>query len=129
MLNTPCYEYSSDLIRMPYRNTFNRDHAFYMVLFHELIHWSGGSRRLNRRRNYAIPPFEAYCLEEFVAQQGSALLQGHFHMPTDSFDLDYFSAYSDSGDEAEKMLTIAHDLAKRAVEYLLNLSDRNARIA
>ena len=68
--NRACYMPVQDKIILPLRSQFNGQSAFYNVALHELGHWTGGQKRLNR-------PFgkfgdQAYAREEIVAELFSA---------------------------------------------------------
>ncbi|ADP70698.1 domain of unknown function DUF1738 [Rhodomicrobium vannielii ATCC 17100] len=73
------YRPSADYIQMPEEGLFMdnahrcRSEAYYSVLFHELGHWSGAERRLNRKlgNKFGSPD---YALEELIAELTSAFL-------------------------------------------------------
>lgn len=73
------YQPSSDEIRMPDETLFtgtasmNRSESYYAVLLHELTHWSGAEKRLNRNLRNRFGD-EAYAMEELVAELGAAFL-------------------------------------------------------
>lgn len=68
---------SEDMIHMPIEERFietstsTRTEGFYNVLFHELTHWSGVKKRLNRDMTGRFKS-ESYAMEELVAELGSA---------------------------------------------------------
>lgn len=69
---TPCYIPALDQIRMPEAGQFESVSAFWSTMLHELTHWTGHDKRLNRGmfgRGKA-----AYAYEELVAEMGSAFL-------------------------------------------------------
>ena len=71
------YSKSLDRIRMPERHQFvgtdtsNATEAFYSVILHELVHWSGHPTRLNRDLSGRFGT-SAYAIEELVAELGAA---------------------------------------------------------
>lgn len=73
------YRSSTDHIQMPDAerfcgtDTLTRSEAYYAVLAHECIHWSGASHRLNREFGKRFGD-AAYAAEELVAEIGSAFL-------------------------------------------------------
>ena len=73
------YNMTLDRIRMPERryfvgtNTRSALEAFYSVLLHELVHWSGHPMRLNRDLTGRFGS-SAYAVEELVAELGAAFL-------------------------------------------------------
>lgn len=69
----PAYVPDQDEIRMPHRSIFDDSEAYYSTLFHELVHWSGAPRRLNRTKGQRFGD-DNYAREELVAEIGAALL-------------------------------------------------------
>lgn len=73
-----CYHPLSDTIMMPDTERFfgsstsSAEESFYATLFHELVHATGHSSRLNRE--FSRFGSEAYAMEELVAELGSAFL-------------------------------------------------------
>ena len=67
------YSPAEDYIQMPPFAAFKKVDFRYSVLWHEVVHWSGASTRLNRD---LAPRFqkEAYAAEELVAELGSAFV-------------------------------------------------------
>jgi antirestriction protein ArdC len=76
-----CYIPAMDMIRMPERRRFtgmqaaSAGEAFYATLCHELVHWSGAKKRLDRDLSGRFGT-ESYAVEELVAELGSAFLCG-----------------------------------------------------
>lgn len=68
-----------DIIRMPFTKQFTSSENYYSVLFHELIHWTGHEKRLNRTFGAWSSP--EYAFEELIAELGSAFLCAHFQIP------------------------------------------------
>ena len=74
------YSRSGDYINMPPTSLFlDTDQAsatenYYATLLHELTHWTGGSKRLDRKGDPNKKPIENYAYEELVAELGSAFL-------------------------------------------------------
>lgn len=73
------YDRAADRIQMPEEGLFagsqtlTRDEAYYAVLVHELVHWSGHTARLNRQMGKRFGD-AAYAAEELVAEIGAAFL-------------------------------------------------------
>jgi antirestriction protein ArdC len=74
-----CYRPHADYIQMPPRSVFigtstsTPTEAYYATLLHELTHWTGHERRLNRDLSRRFGD-EAYAMEELVAELGAAFL-------------------------------------------------------
>ena len=65
-----------DRISMPVPTAFNSRAAYYATLWHELTHWSGNERRLNRDLSGRFGT-SAYAAEELVAELGSAFCSAY----------------------------------------------------
>ncbi len=72
------YKPASDEVHTPPLSGFETSDNYYSVLFHELIHSTGHSSRLNRP-SVMSPSFgsEPYAKEELVAEMGAAILCQH----------------------------------------------------
>ncbi|WP_018234334.1 ArdC family protein [Thioalkalivibrio thiocyanodenitrificans] len=70
------YRPSDDGIRMPPRGAFKDAGAYYSVLLHELVHWTGHKSRLDRLQTgkFGSPD---YAFEELIAEMGAAFLSAH----------------------------------------------------
>ncbi len=72
--NRACYSPTLDCIAMPQKNAFDTADNFYSVLFHELTHATGHSKRLNRLTEQAAFGGSTYAKEELIAELGAAFL-------------------------------------------------------
>ena len=70
--NMAYYTPSNDKIVLPIKEQFTGATPFYSVCFHELIHWTGNEKRLNRVLQ--IQDKKLYAFEELIAELGSAFL-------------------------------------------------------
>ena len=43
------YSSMNDVITIPKKQRFNSENDYYATLFHEIIHWTGGEKRLGRK--------------------------------------------------------------------------------
>lgn len=69
-----CYRPDADTVHMPAFETFLDREAYYAVLAHELVHWTGHSSRLDRDLSLGRFGDEAYAREELVAELGAAFV-------------------------------------------------------
>ncbi len=81
------YRPSEDKIYMPSIEAF-RDtktctatEGYYSTLLHELVHWSGAEKRLNRIKSKKFGDNQ-YAVEELIAELGSAFLCAEFDIAT-----------------------------------------------
>ena len=68
------YRPSDDTITLPLLAQFHETSEYYSTAFHELIHSTGHSKRLNRLDKTAFFGSEAYSKEELIAEIGASAL-------------------------------------------------------
>ncbi|WP_288760077.1 zincin-like metallopeptidase domain-containing protein [uncultured Brevundimonas sp.] len=69
-----CYRPDADTVHMPHIEAFADTEAYYAVLAHELVHWTGHRDRLDRDLSLGRFGDEAYAREELVAELGAAFV-------------------------------------------------------
>lgn len=67
------YQPAVDVINLPPRAAFESAEAFYSTAFHELVHWTGHSSRLDREKGSRFGDAR-YAGEELVAELGAAFI-------------------------------------------------------
>lgn len=72
--NQACYVPTSDYVQMPPYECFRDRESFYAVLSHELTHWTGNQKRIDRDLSKSRFGSEGYAVEELIAELGSAFL-------------------------------------------------------
>ncbi|MEJ8852170.1 ArdC family protein [Variovorax rhizosphaerae] len=70
------YSPSADRILMPDVDRFTSPEAYCATALHELVHWTGNEKRLNRTFGERFGD-AAYAFEELVAELGCAFVLGH----------------------------------------------------
>ncbi len=97
--------------------------GYYSTLLHELTHWSGSPRRMDRVKGKRFGD-HAYAFEELVAELGAAFLCAKFHITT--LDKGDHAAYIDGWLKVlrseKQFLVAAASEASKASDYLLSLS-------
>jgi antirestriction protein ArdC len=75
----PRYRPPTDEVFMPEPKRFTSDEEYYSTLFHELVHSTGHSSRLDRGLDTELRPFGSpdYSREELIAEMGAAFLCAH----------------------------------------------------
>jgi len=70
------YSPMADYIQMPEFASFKSPESYYSVLFHELVHWTGHSSRLDRGLDIKLCSFGStdYSKEELVAEMGASFM-------------------------------------------------------
>ena len=80
------YSPLGDYINMPDTALFyDTKHAsatenYYSTLLHELTHWTGGKKRLDRKNDPNKKHIENYAFEELIAELGAAFLCAQHHI-------------------------------------------------
>jgi antirestriction protein ArdC len=114
-----------DFIQLPPKETFEKAHEFYGVLAHELTHWTGHKRRLDRLNRLARFGDESYAVEELVAELGSAFLLAELGIPQ-SDDLSNVTAYLAHWlkvlERDHTAIFTASSAAAKAVDLILSFS-------
>jgi antirestriction protein ArdC len=72
--NQAYYSVASDVVQMPFFETFKDAESYYATLAHELTHWTRHPSRLDRSFGRKRFGDEGYAMEELVAELGAAFL-------------------------------------------------------
>lgn len=116
--DTASYSPLVDIIRMPFTKQFTTSENYYAVLFHELVHWTGHEKRLNRSFG-AWNSFE-YAFEELIAELGSAFLCTHFQLPASlTSTTAYIKNWLGSLQDDHNYILKAVKYAEQAMNYLI----------
>jgi antirestriction protein ArdC len=115
------YQPAGDFVNLPPFETFTSSSAYYGVAFHELGHWTGAEKRLNRTFGKRFGD-RAYSAEELVAELTSAFLCGEFGFDNDGQDAAYIAHWIEFLSEHEKAIVTAAAAASRAVEFMRGLA-------
>lgn len=126
------YSPKFDRICMPHRSAFvgteTRDatEAFYAVMLHEHVHWSGNPRRLDRNLSDRFGT-SGYAMEELVAELGAAFLCADLgisaHPRTDHAA--YIATWLQVILEQESAIFTAASNAARACDFLSRIALEN----
>lgn len=81
--NGAYYGISSDAIQMPPFESFRDADSYYATLAHELCHWTGAKKRLDRDFGGHRFGSNAYAQEELVAELGAAFLCADLELALD----------------------------------------------
>jgi antirestriction protein ArdC len=119
-INDPSYIPSIDVIKMPMPGQFISDDAHQSTFYHECIHSTGHSKRLNRPLLNMFGT-EEYAKEELVAELGSIFLCADLGV---KYDIQQHASYIRSWQKAIKSdsqyLLTAATAARKAHEYCIS---------
>lgn len=116
----PCayYRPATDSIHMPPIATFHDAAGYYGTLAHEICHWTGAEKRLDRLKKYTDR--KGYAFEELVAEIGNCMLCVRLGLTP---DFGQSAAYVESWLEAMKadkgMIFKAASEAQKAVDFIM----------
>ena len=111
-----------DEIVIPKPSMFPDYAHFVAVATHEIVHSSGGKKRLNRIKD-DFREDETYSKEELVAQMGSSLLcflLGYDTADTLNNDVNYIRGWMSHLKDNTRELISAGAQAQKAVDYIMN---------
>jgi antirestriction protein ArdC len=117
------YRPSTDEITLPPFTQFVSGDAFYATAFHELVHWTGAEKRLNRKLATKLERQE-YALEELIAELGSAFTCGILGFDGTLRDdhAQYIRGWIKMLKDHETAIMSAAAAASTAVNYLFELT-------
>ena len=116
------YSPSLDYIQMPAIGQFKDSFAYYRTLFHEMIHSTGSSDKLNRQgvANFDTFGSHQYSFEELIAEIGSGMLCELSGIPMDVENSQaYLNGWIKVLKSEPKWIVKAVSEAKKAVELIL----------
>jgi antirestriction protein ArdC len=114
------YSPSTDHIQMPPQNSFHSASGFASTILHELSHWTGAERRLNRDLRNSFGSHD-YAREELGAELGQVMVCAELNIPDCDFSNN--AAYIESWlaklrSDRKEIFRAAAD-AQRIADYLL----------
>ena len=119
----PCYIPSRDEIRMPELSSYKSSSRYWSVLFHEMTHSTGNSKRLGRLCANAYFGGRDYSKEELVAEIGSAQLSAISGLELTEIEdghVAYLQSWLKALEDDEKLLISANSQATKAVDFILD---------
>ena len=121
----PCYSPSEDCLYMPDIIHFTSSENYYNTFFHEMVHSTGHSSRLNREEVTGTISFgsENYSKEELVAEMGAAMVSSHLNI--ENVTIENSASYIDNWltvlRNDKKFVVQAAQKAQKAADLILNI--------
>ena len=120
------YAPMSDSVQIPAIDRFESAERYYATLFHELVHSTGHSSRLDRGLDKKMAPFGSadYSKEELIAEMGAAFLAASTGISPPT--IEQSAAYIDNwrkklrGDK--KLIVQAAGAGQRATDHILGVT-------
>lgn len=127
-VNQPVYNISHDMIYMPFIEQFDSSKLYYQTLFHELVHSTGHTKRLNRFKDEnnvsSVFGSESYSKEELTAEMGAAQLcayAGILDKELKENSTAYLQGWIKALKNDRTLLISAANKAAKASKYILNI--------
>lgn len=114
------YDPDTDSITIQPKAFFPSIDEYYSTLFHEIVHWTGGKKRLDRK-TYFKDKKKSYDYEELVAEIGSAFISADIGIPMYKQNAGYIQSYLELFEEDEKCIMRAAAQAEKAVEFIYRM--------
>nr|WKN38689.1 zincin-like metallopeptidase domain-containing protein [Tunicatimonas sp. TK19036] len=126
--NSPYYHPRHDYINMPAMTAFPSMEAYFQVLYHELIHATGHSKRLNRSGVSEPQPFGSwtYSQEELIAEMGASFLSNLMGMQNEEELNDaasYIQGWLKVLKNDKRFVIEAAQKAQRATDYIMGYQE------
>ena len=115
------YSPTFDKVTVPTMEQFEMLEEYYSTLFHETVHSTGHSNRLDRFEAGGFGS-DPYAKEELVAEIGSCLLSSHFHIDIESVtnnSIAYLSGWLNRLKDDVTLIVSAANQAQKAVDLIL----------
>jgi antirestriction protein ArdC len=124
--NGAVYSPTFDMITIAEPCCFEDAESYYATLFHECVHATGHSKRLNRGLDTNLAPFGSldYSKEELVAEMGAAFLAAVAGISLQSIDqsASYIQGWSQRLRSDRKLVVLAAGAAQKACDHILGAS-------
>jgi antirestriction protein ArdC len=117
----PSYSPRLDRVTLPHLSQFESGAEYYATMFHELVHATGATKRLNRFCQIEGDRFERYLFEELVAEFGAAFLcsfAGIKSPGTEALQASYIQGWAEALRRDQRLVIRAASAAQRAADYI-----------
>lgn len=115
-----------DMISVPPMVDYKQPEEYYCTLFHELVHSTGHTKRLNRSGITELAAFgdENYSKEELIAEIGAAMMCGVCGIDNTTIEnsASYINGWLRALKDDQRMIVLAAGKAQRAADYMQGIS-------
>jgi len=122
------YSPKEDFIGMPDISTFIDSANYGATALHELSHWCGAEHRLNRNLTGKFGT-EEYAKEELIAELSAAMLCSHFQIEGDLRHAEYLQSWLKALKAEPKLLWKSASEAQKVFDYLMEITQIEAKAA
>ena len=122
------YDIKRDSIHMPPVATFHNAGRYYATLAHELTHWTGAEKRLDRFARFSDR--KAYAFEELIAEIGNCLICATLGLTPDfEQSAAYIESWMKAMKEDNRAIFRAATEAQKALDFVQGLVDPAQQVA
>jgi antirestriction protein ArdC len=111
------YDPRDDRIQLPNRENFDDSAGYYSTAMHELVHWTGHAKRLDRQLGRRFGN-AAYAAEELVAEMGSAFLCASCYLEGRLRHASYIADWLELLKSDKRAIFAAAAKAQHAVDFI-----------
>ena len=126
------YKPEEDVINIPKIKAFDSSEDYYATLFHELVHSTGHTQRLNRNELTESKGMksEKYAIEELTAEMGASYLKSYAGIPIETFENNaaYIEHWLGHLRNDRKFIVHACAQAQKATDYILNIKPEEKEV-
>lgn len=117
--NSCYYSSKEDIINMVDINKFHNNDVYYATAFHELSHWTGNEKRLDRKLGNIFGSSD-YAFEELIAELSANFLCNHHGIDgVDSHNAAYLKSWIKALQDDSSVILKAAGQAQKAANYIL----------
>ena len=124
------YSPTEDIVSMPRKELFHSTEELYSTLFHEMVHSTGHSSRLDRPGVMKSSGFgsDEYSREELVAEMGAAFLCANAGIEGSTINnsASYISSWLERLKKDKRLVVIAAGTAQKACDFILNKKEKES---
>jgi len=122
------YHRTNDNITIPLISQFENNEDYYNVLFHELSHWTGAEKRLNRTKGIVFGDKD-YAKEELVAELTTAFVNNAIGLSSGiTKNVDYLNTWFSAVKRDVKYFISASALAQKSADYIFHFSEQKEQL-
>lgn len=122
--DSACYIPSLDIINMPQAETFKTNADYYATTFHELAHWTGHDKRLDRFKHGFTEELsnyrEQYAFEELIAELSAAMLCSEYQVTGQLQHASYIASWLKALKNDKKFIFKASAQAQKVYDFFNN---------
>jgi antirestriction protein ArdC len=125
------YAIDEDYINMPKKRSFKDQHRYYATLFHELVHSTGHTSRLNRKTVTEMAELgsKQYSIEELIAEMGACYLCNTAGILPQQIENSaaYIDAWLQKLKNDKRFILFAAASGQRAADFILNVKEAETK--